>query len=598
MCFLLSLLPHCGQRTDGALRVASVAGVEQSGDWRHDGIDYRKHQARDLCLHQASPLLLRGIDLPGLEAIRAQIYGHRSDRREVSVSYPCSALGCAMMATEQREVVVQATKATDAILSSMRDVRGVGGNNCDVDVGEARTVREETLQRSPLHSRRERGQAGDPPLLGHYRMGSASSIGEKEEEEEGESETDSAALEGSPLLHRRRSSPPKGTAAPPTVHNNDEDLRSSGEILPRSTEVMDGAIEREALHEFSLPTAHEVHLPVAHVMIVCDGVATTNQGDDCGFYPDRTGGDAVGRVNQDEESANADSDADIDEAMYGYDDDGDEGDGDDDDDGDLGFPENFSTSRRGDDEYDESEYEEEDDESDFVPCSDDEYDDSLEFRSWTFDEDHEVEEELQEPPFWFGHEDSEHIEAIVKCYEDELVEQPEPCCRSLKPFVGSIARVIVSTSDTNLETFDTVVICNNQRMEPGKSMPVECTLHVLTSWETNDGVPESFQEVPPACLEHWAHICSGKESFFLFCEPRFFDVGTFCYSSSTTEREVGYAALPWQSTPFDGVAPLWEQEPSMEDVFPGVQSDIDGPFAATNDPNWSWIRLGTPSPFC
>ena len=181
-----------------------------------------------------------------------------------------------------------------------------------------------------------------------------------------------------------------------------------------------------------------------------------------------------------------------------------------------------------------------------------------------------------------------HIKEIMKLYEKELVEQPDPSCRSCKPFVGSVGRVIVS-SGTELETYDTVVICNNQRMEPGKAMPVECTLHVLTSWEGEDGVPESFNVMPSSCLEHWEHVCEGKESCYLYCEPSFFDVGAFCYSGSTTRRDVGYASLPWHSTPFDAVAPLWEQEPSMEDVFPGAQSDIDGPFAASTDPNWAWI---------
>jgi len=356
-----------------------------------------------------------------------------------------------------------------------------------------------------------------------------------EEEEEGESEQErETAAEGSPVLNRARSRVPVHKNYAYFMHNNDDELRSSGEIL---TYVYDDDDDDDEDHSRRSTLARN----------------------GCGA--------AV------EYSGCCDHDGNAEE---------------DDSDGDLGFPENFSTPTRKSYGSDE---EEEEEESEYLPETEDEYEDeSLEFRSWTLDEDSLLFDEEVPTPFWFGHEDAKHIQAIVECYERELVEKPEENCRSFRPFVGSVSRVNVSSGRT-FETYDTVEVCNNQRMEPGKLMPVEETVHVLTTWEAEDGLPASFRVVPRSCLEHWHQICSGKEVFYLYCEPSFFVKGQFSYSSSPSAHGVGYASLPWQSAPFDKVAPLRSRAMSLdEDFFPGAaRSDIDGPLPDNSDPNWEWL---------
>eukprot|EP00324_Dicrateria_rotunda_P004491 CAMPEP_0206158614 /NCGR_PEP_ID=MMETSP1474-20131121/5014_1 /ASSEMBLY_ACC=CAM_ASM_001110 /TAXON_ID=97495 /ORGANISM="Imantonia sp., Strain RCC918" /LENGTH=177 /DNA_ID=CAMNT_0053558791 /DNA_START=51 /DNA_END=581 /DNA_ORIENTATION=- len=85
-------------------------------------------------------------------------------------------------------------------------------------------------------------------------------------------------------------------------------------------------------------------------------------------------------------------------------------------------------------------------------------------------------------PCWFCNEDPHHVEFVVHNYEEELISENE-FQRSHQPFVGSICRAIVDLQSQPLQTFDTVLICNNQRMpNPLSPMPSIRTVYLLSSW--------------------------------------------------------------------------------------------------------------------
>merc|ERR1712137_178040 len=180
--------------------------------------------------------------------------------------------------------------------------------------------------------------------------------------------------------------------------------------------------------------------------------------------------------------------------------------------------------------------------------------------------DHEPEPVPADVPFWFGHEDQEHVEQVMSRYQGELVRSEE-LQRSHRPFVASVARTawqpsLRESSGAQLfQTFDEVQVCNNQRVRANRPQPALRTHFLLTTWDS-DGVPISFFHPPPATVSSLRGQTEGAERVYLYRQPEWFErhpkgrldpdspPRDFCYSSSSMYHTVGYVHLPSHDSPY------------------------------------------------
>ena len=155
--------------------------------------------------------------------------------------------------------------------------------------------------------------------------------------------------------------------------------------------------------------------------------------------------------------------------------------------------------------------------------------------------------------FFFWRVCVDHVEVVIRNYFDELIDDSE-FQRSHQPFIGSVCRMKVDFESDPFQTFDTVMVCNNQRMSPEMPMPCIRTVYLLSSWDA-DGVPISFFRIPPECVTSWISRTEGQPCSYVYCLPDWFQhsggpATKFVYSTSSRYQEVTYANLPWDKTPF------------------------------------------------
>jgi len=108
-------------------------------------------------------------------------------------------------------------------------------------------------------------------------------------------------------------------------------------------------------------------------------------------------------------------------------------------------------------------------------------------------------------PFWFGHEDKDQIKCINDSYYHSLKlhEEKKRCIRQPEPFVGRITRRKVDNTNA-FTTFDLVEICRRSLLPPGSVMPITRTVHMLTTWSFDDGLPlEVIPLTNPDLIEQW-----------------------------------------------------------------------------------------------
>ena len=150
----------------------------------------------------------------------------------------------------------------------------------------------------------------------------------------------------------------------------------------------------------------------------------------------------------------------------------------------------------------------------------------------------------------------EHVADVIERYRSHLILKDESSQRSCQPFVGSVARIpLLRDGDGLFQTFDTVDICNNQRMPAGRRMPHLRSAFLLSTWN-DDGVPISFFHIPPDQVPSWEAQMGDAAPFYLHCHPNWFqeripaDPTSFTFSSSTLYLPVTYANLPYDQTAF------------------------------------------------
>lgn len=161
--------------------------------------------------------------------------------------------------------------------------------------------------------------------------------------------------------------------------------------------------------------------------------------------------------------------------------------------------------------HDDEEYNDHDrDDSDF-------HDDSI--------DEEDFEDEVRCIPFWFGNEDKEQLKAIIQIYskvlkldEDEKTRVRKPPVSLLlvtlltfnKAFIGRIKRIKLNHENKFL-TLDTVDIFTRSLLAPGSVMPLKKTVHTITEWSIEEGLPEKVSLV----------TTKAEKSLFIFVEDLF-----------------------------------------------------------------------------
>jgi len=176
------------------------------------------------------------------------------------------------------------------------------------------------------------------------------------------------------------------------------------------------------------------------------------------------------------------------------------------------------------------------------------------------DEESDNEEPLNpithKPPFWYSNEDSQHIEEIMKKYQETLIRADEYKNRSHQPFVARVRRCNATTGDV-FQTYDVVLICNNQRLpDPSSPIPEINEIRLLTSWD-EDGIPFKFFILGDDQIRFWERKLEDVDPSYIRCVPDYFgqnplDISQsrFVFSCSNEYDDIYYSNLPWNSTPF------------------------------------------------
>ena len=116
---------------------------------------------------------------------------------------------------------------------------------------------------------------------------------------------------------------------------------------------------------------------------------------------------------------------------------------------------------------------------------------------------------------------------------------PDERTRSSQLFVGKIKR-LDATFGSVFQTFDKVIIHNEQISTEFPTLPEDHEVYILTTWDKEEGIPTSlFTITEDKCLEFWRNRVQIKASVptYLYCEPHYYAHNEYVYSSSSTERK-------------------------------------------------------------
>ena len=162
----------------------------------------------------------------------------------------------------------------------------------------------------------------------------------------------------------------------------------------------------------------------------------------------------------------------------------------------------------------------------------------------------------QDFPFWFNNESEDHVKLIMEIYTEKFIAKNE-FSRSSQPFIGCVKRYIKTCCSALFQTFDQISIKNNQRMDADKAMCDIREVYCFTTWN-EDGLPSYFFQLDSEWISHWVAKFSYSElqPSYLYCFPDFhgqkesISDSIFAYSSSLVCKDVTYANLPWNATPY------------------------------------------------
>jgi len=131
---------------------------------------------------------------------------------------------------------------------------------------------------------------------------------------------------------------------------------------------------------------------------------------------------------------------------------------------------------------------------------------SEEYESEEEEEEEDDNEDCAQRPFWFSHEDSDHIRAILECYTKELSADLNNDTRrknsSKSLFIGAVKRAEVRNKG-DFMTLDEVRIYTRVALPDGCPLPFAKQVHLLTSWN-DEGLPKSFSHLDSTMKAFWA----------------------------------------------------------------------------------------------
>jgi len=159
------------------------------------------------------------------------------------------------------------------------------------------------------------------------------------------------------------------------------------------------------------------------------------------------------------------------------------------------------------------EEEEEEEEEDQVEGSDDDLEqnsEDTEEEEDQFDQESEPSESITEeqviPPFWFAHEDDDHIKAIFNLYSKHIKIEEIPVesnnGRSPQLFVGSVKRTALRNCG-DFMTLDEVRVYKKLAIPPGVPLPIEQKILLLTSWN-EEGLPWQISSATLSMKTFWS----------------------------------------------------------------------------------------------
>lgn len=139
------------------------------------------------------------------------------------------------------------------------------------------------------------------------------------------------------------------------------------------------------------------------------------------------------------------------------------------------------------------------------------------------DSEEEEEEEILKPPFWFSFEDPEHVKEIICAYSKylKMEAEAEARIRQGKPYIGCIKRTFVKSKDsTAFRTLDRIYICRREDVMPGKTLPLEKKVYVITKWDVDDGLPLKFVRCATVKKRNSWKSKRLPYTSFLYCMPK------------------------------------------------------------------------------
>eukprot|EP00163_Fabomonas_tropica_P021363 TRINITY_DN37406_c0_g1_i1.p1 TRINITY_DN37406_c0_g1~~TRINITY_DN37406_c0_g1_i1.p1 ORF type:complete len:481 (-),score=85.10 TRINITY_DN37406_c0_g1_i1:119-1561(-) len=144
-------------------------------------------------------------------------------------------------------------------------------------------------------------------------------------------------------------------------------------------------------------------------------------------------------------------------------------------------------------------------------------------------------------PFWFGHEEPEHVRSIIAQYElqlkDDITDPTVHRVRAPRSFVGRVKRTPVSAGNT-FTTVDEVQVHLRSSLSPSKKLPTHRMIHVLTSWD-EDGIPTRVFKLADKAKEFWmGKLDPAVQPSYLYTLPVLFTESEQRFCVSPDDRDV------------------------------------------------------------
>lgn len=153
-------------------------------------------------------------------------------------------------------------------------------------------------------------------------------------------------------------------------------------------------------------------------------------------------------------------------------------------------------------------------------------------------------------PHWWGEEDSEHVEMVLHHYMVTVgvEEEQKKSIRSAIPFVGHVLRHQVPSLNSLL-SIDEVSVFRYEMVPFGQTMPLIRRHYVLTSWDTDSGLPISQHLISQPCaLAMWLPKARHSNMTALVCEPDAASPSHFIFTAQYQQDEQNHISIGYHNS--------------------------------------------------